>query len=374
VLVGWVEFVKDITKRKNMRIIRFYVFVLALLSFVIGSGWADSSPPVHFDLLEAVDTDAQYTPKAHWQKAVRPEIMGWSSHKLEEAKEYSKTIGTSSIVIVQRGVVVDAWGDLGKRITVQSIRKPILGALIGIEVDAGRLNLDSTLADHGIYDVDPPLSENERRATLRDLLLSRSGVYHFAAYETSQMRKNRPARESYPPGAKFYYNNWDFNALGTIYERATGTGIFTAFEEKLAIPLGLEHFRKKDGRYVRGQNSIHAAYPFSLTAPDLARFGLLYLRKGVWNGRTIVSREWVRSSVALVPIANGEKPTKGFAYLWWVRPKSYAGVGSGGQRITVFPDKRLVVAHLAERRKGHERTSGSQARKLAYMIYEAAPK
>jgi len=57
---------------------------------------------------------------------------------------------------------------------------------------------------------------------VRMLLEARSGVYHAALYETPAMAKQRPARGSHEPGTFWYYNNWDFNALGTIYEHATG--------------------------------------------------------------------------------------------------------------------------------------------------------
>ena len=84
----------------------------------------------------------------------------------------------------------------------------------------------------GIDDNAPSLSPTEKTATVADLLKARSGVYHAALYETPGMARLRPARGSHPPGTFWYYNNWDFNALGTIYERGTGAQIFTALQER----------------------------------------------------------------------------------------------------------------------------------------------
>ena len=77
--------------------------------------------------------------------------------------------------------------------------------------------MSSTLAELGIDDNEPSLTDVEKRATVRDLLTARSGVYHPALYETPGMAAMRPLRGSHLPGTHWYYNNWDFNALGTIY-------------------------------------------------------------------------------------------------------------------------------------------------------------
>src|SRR5205807_954256 len=83
----------------------------------------------------------------------------------------------------------------------------------------GQIQLSKTLADLGIDDRSP-LTAVEKSATVSDLLKARSGVYHPALYETPGMATARPARGSYAPGVLGYYNNWDLNPVGTIFERA----------------------------------------------------------------------------------------------------------------------------------------------------------
>jgi CubicO group peptidase (beta-lactamase class C family) len=110
------------------------------------------------------------------------------------------------------------------------------------------------------------------------------------------MAKARPPRGSHAPGTFWYYDNWDFNLLGTIREHATGTGIFDAFDQKIAKPIGMQDYRPQDGSYFRGEASIHPAYPIRMSARDLARFAPLSLHKGNWAGRQIVPEGWVEES------------------------------------------------------------------------------
>ena len=204
------------------------------------------------------------------------------------------------------------------------MRKSLLSALIGIAVAEHRIDLDASLAQLGIDDVPPALTPEEKQASVRDLLASRSGVYHVALYETEGERRNRPPRGSHPHGTFWYYNNWDFNALGAIYEHAEGQTIFNAFQTRIARPLGMQDYRPADGRYVTGSESAIPAYPFHMSARDLARFGLLYLHGGRWGERQVVPAAWVADSTAPRSITS---IGSGYAFLWWT---GWEGRGSPG--------------------------------------------
>ena len=219
-------------------------------------------------------------PGEKWQRASSPEELGWSSEKLKRARKYSEAIGSSAVMVIVNGLILDQWGQTTRRFRCHSIRKSFLSALYGIHVKEGRIHLSKTLHDLGIDDVEPSLTPLEKQATIADLLKARSGVYHLALYESPSMAAQRPRRGSHPPGAFWYYNNWDFNALGTIFEQETRTRIFEEFKKRVAEPLQMQDFRVKDGSYFRGPKSIHPAYPFRMSARDLARFGLLFLRGG----------------------------------------------------------------------------------------------
>ena len=209
------------------------------------------------------------------------------------AGEY-RAEGVTAFLILRKGRRVTAWGDSARKVYVASIRKSLLSALYGLPVTAGRIRLTSTIGAFGIDDTAPGLTPAERRATVRDLLTARSGIYHPAVAVTADMRQKRPPRGSHEPGSFWSYDNWDSNALGTIDRQATGEDIFASFTRRIAEPIGMEDFSASDGQYVREAASRHPAYRFSRSARDLARFGPLVLDGGQWQGRTIIPADWLR--------------------------------------------------------------------------------
>jgi CubicO group peptidase (beta-lactamase class C family) len=237
-------------------------------------------------------------PGESWQKAKSPELLGWSPEKLAAAQAYSKQIGSAAVMIVEDGIVVDSWGAIARKYQLHSMRKPLMSALIGIHVNEGHIDLSKTMEELGIDDNEPSLTRAEKQATVADLIKSRSGIYHLALGEAPGMKAMRPERHSYAPGTFYYYNNWDFNAVGTIFEQETGAKIFEEFSRRIAKPLQMEDFNVIDCWYDTGTESRHPYYGFRMSARDLARFGLLYLRKGRWKNKQIVSSEWVRESTA----------------------------------------------------------------------------
>lgn len=310
--------------------------------------------------LTAPDAAGRLCPESTWRMYAAPEEAGWSAERLSVAETLCEEIGSAACMACYDGAVLFSWGDVARRYMCHSVRKSYLSALYGIYEGEGGIDLDKTLEELGIDDV-PPLVEEEKRAGIRHLLKSRSGVFHAAAYETPKMKERRPKRGSVEPGQMWYYNNWDFNALCTIFERQTGKGIFEAFKARIAEPLRMEDFRLMDAYYhLEEQHSIHPAYPFRMSARDMARFGLLFLREGEWKGRSIVPREWIEESTTAysqAPYWEGH----GYGYMWWVNVDEtdgkhgmYAALGYGGHMIAVLPDQDLVVVNRTNTYLGEE--------------------
>lgn len=320
-------------------------------------------------------------PGKSWTKLDAPEQLGWSLEKLKAAREYSTTIPTAAVVIVVHGQVLDEWGETTKRFNVHSIRKSLLSALYGIHVRAGRIDLSKTMADLGIDDNEPSLTPIEKKATVHDLLKARSGVYHPALYETPRMKAARPKRGSHAPGEFWYYNNWDFNVLGTVFERQTKTNLFREFKDRIADPIDMQDFRIEDCKYVAGPDSVYPAYPFRMSARDLARFGLLYLRGGAWRGNQIVPADWVKESLVSYSDA-GDRG--GYGYLWWIAaggrhlPEvklpdgSFSARGSGGHYILVVPKLDLVLVHRVNTDIKDRAVTADQFGKLVGLVVGAS--
>ena len=280
------------------------------------------------------------------------------------------------------------WGDTTNRFNAHSIRKSFLSALIGLCVASNTIHLTNTLEQLGVDDNEPRLTPTEKQATVADLLKARSGVYHPALYETEALKARRPLRGSHAPGTFHYYNNWDFNALGTIYERAAGMSVFEAFQRHLAGPLQLEDFRLEDTQYVRGDDSIHPAYVFRMSARDMARFGLLFLHQGRWRDRQIVPADWVAESTRAYSAATTTNGVihAGYGYLWWtdwqgrhlenvaLPPDTFSARGAGGYYILIAPALELVLVHRVDTdKKEGPKVERTQFGTLVKLILEAMP-
>jgi CubicO group peptidase (beta-lactamase class C family) len=320
-------------------------------------------------------------PGRTWERA-DPAASGWSLSELKEAQRYAHEIGSSSVMIVQDGRVVASWGDVRRKVEIHSVRKSFMSALYGVATANGQVSLGKSLAELGIDDKPPRLSANEKRATVRDLLMARSGIYHVAAYETATMKEDRPQRGSHLPGTFWFYNNWDFNALGTILRKATGEDTFAAVERYLARPLQMQDFSASDGKYVYHDASEHPAYTMQLSARDLARFGWLYLNQGKWGDRTVVPSEWVTESTK--PYTTDARPGVAYGYLWWISQRgrqfrtdtgagAFSARGSGGQYIIVAPARRIVVVHLNDTQM-HDKLESGEFANLLQRIFAAAPR
>jgi CubicO group peptidase (beta-lactamase class C family) len=321
-------------------------------------------------------------PGAEWMRLAAPEQAGWSTKRLAEIRDYLEQIGSTSAMIVQHGVVVAAWGDIKAKSNLHSCRKSLLDALIGIAVANGKINLDDTLDKLQIDDKTPSLSAAEKQATVRDLLEARSGVYHEAAYETTGMQENRPARGAHPHGTFWFYNNWDFNTLGHIYEVATGTKIFDAFYSQIAQPIGMQDFKARDGHYIYSDDSKYPAYVFEMSARDFARFALLYLQGGQWNGKQIVPADWVKASTT--PYSDNE--SGGYGYLWWTGdstsgsqgkiefPKgSFWAEGHLGQYAVAVPSHDLIVVNRVDEKITKHAVKKREIAEFVKMVVAAAP-
>ena len=227
-----------------------------------------------------------------------PAVAGWSREKLTAARDYSATIHSSSVMIVEHGVVIDAWGDVAKKISSYSVRKSLISALYGIYSAEGVIDINQSLQQLGIDDAPDPLTAQEKQARVVDLLRARSGVYHLVDFETPYMNKMRPTRDSHRPARLGYYNNWDFNALGTIFQcrrpgwRSATRSISASPSQLVCRILGVADFQPLSvGRF---RSIVHT---ISRSRRAISHgFSLLYLRLGCWEAKQIVPRSWVQKS------------------------------------------------------------------------------
>lgn len=311
-----------------------------------------------------------------WEYHESAEEAGWNSNALEQARRYYNSINSTAAMVIYEGKVLFEWGDVTKSTNAHSIRKSFLSALIGIEQAKGTFRLDETLKELSIEET-PPLTPLEERAQVSHLLTSTSGIYLPAGEESWSMRRAKPNRGADLPGTNYYYNNWGFNVLGTIYNQKTEHDLFEDFKTKIADPIGMEDFQLSDTQYkYENRRSNHPSYLFQMSARDFARFGQLYLQEGEWEGKQIVPKQWVNESTT----AHVSVPTNtlyDYGYLWWVATASpfddlnmYSAVGRYGQSIDIIPELDLIFVNRVDSNRllfGITRSSVNELQRLQLL-------
>jgi CubicO group peptidase (beta-lactamase class C family) len=175
------------------------------------------------------------------------------------------------------------------------------------------------------------------------------------------------ASATHAPGEQFAYSDPGAHLVGAILARATGRSMLAYAREKLFGPLGIDtadpaaellavpenldaYDAAKFSWPVDPQGIQYASGSLKLTPADMAKLGTLFLQDGKWEGRQIVSKEWVRR--ATTTHVNAVGATTHYGYLWWVggagEYDSYFAWGYGGQLIQVVPALHLVVAASTE--------------------------
>lgn len=319
----------------------------------------------------AANDTAPY-PQAAWPRAL-PAELGMDAERLrrlvtriESGRDYPDQ---DALLIVRKGyLVLEAYfnGWRPERLhTLQSVSKSLTSAAVGIAIERGDL---AALEDPILgYFPDRPdiehLDDRKRAMSLEDLLTMRSGTDYHEGYSASphaQLNRlsrgwdrfylNRPMEAE--PGTRYRYDSGGVILISALLRERTGRHADVYMDEHLFKPLGIEHrswFRNREGH-------PHTGGGLDLTARDLARFGLLYLREGQWNGRQVVPRGWVQASTRQhLPLTDEGPHIVGYGYLWWILepdPRGvgvpiYAALGFRGQHILVVPEYDLLVVALA---------------------------
>ncbi|MCJ7681430.1 MAG: beta-lactamase family protein, partial [Candidatus Aminicenantes bacterium] len=296
---------------------------------------------------------------------------------IREGKRYPRI---HSLLVVRHGCLVveeyfNNW-KADRQHMLQSVTKSFTSALIGIAIARGEIkSVDEKILDF-FPDMDNIANMDERKASIRiqDILTMRSGVdYHESGPDSPHFQLNRlptgwdkfyldrpMARE---PGKGFSYDSGGVILLSAILKNRTGKHADVYAEESLFKSLGIEKYS-----WLKNQEGhAHAGGGLVLSTRDMARFGLLYLNNGKWEGEQVVPEEWVRESFKMHHnFGDPSQDTVGYGYLWWIqRPDPqgngeqyiYAARGAFGQYIFIVPEHDIVVAINAHRLSGTEQRS-----------------
>ena len=239
--------------------------------------------------------------------------------------------------------------------SMQSVTKTTSSVIVGIAITRGdfKANLQTPLLHYFDVAKVKNVDERKRKITLQHVLTMTSGLEwnEEVAYDDPkndadlmeatddwvQYVIDKPMAKE--PGTTFNYTSGGSELLAYVFQKETGQDIEKYGEKYLFAPLGMEHYWKRSPMGV-----VDTEGGLFLSGPDLAKLGYLYLHEGMWDGKQIVSKEWVKASVT--PYITAEEGFK-YGYKWWLLPQGSGYVwmarGFGGQRLMVFPEKDLIL-------------------------------
>jgi CubicO group peptidase (beta-lactamase class C family) len=308
-------------------------------------------------------------PDSVWLNVQNLSENGWNSDSLDKLKAFViNGTNATGMVIIQSGKILLEYGDTKETSYLASCRKSILSMLYGPFVEKGKIDLSTTIEQLHVDDIGG-LLPIEKKATIKDLLTARSGVYHAASNE-GDASAMAPKRGGVEPGSFWLYNNWDFNVAGYILEQQTGKNIYQLIDSILARPLQMQDWnineQRKTGDTAR---SKYLAYHMWFSTRDMARIGYLMLRNGRWKNEQIIPAKWVKTTTSVVTTYKKAVEEKtayfhfGYGYLWWIWDEpynkgvyrgAYSATGAYGQFITVLPELDLVVAFKTKYEYGRQ--------------------
>jgi CubicO group peptidase (beta-lactamase class C family) len=150
------------------------------------------------------------------------------------------------------------------------------------------------------------------------------------------------------PGSTYYYSGGDTNLLGEIVNRATGLNADLFSSPHLFTKLGITNYYWTYFPYAEGV--VYVSGDIYLRPRDMAKFGLLFLNEGVWQGERIISKEWVNQATQKRITFRDPGYNTGYGYQWWRKKYTvnnkdfyaYCALGWGGQAIMIFSQLNSV--------------------------------
>ncbi|WP_128547351.1 serine hydrolase domain-containing protein [Larkinella soli] len=267
-----------------------------------------------------------------------------------------------SLMVVRHGqVVAEGWWapyapDL--KHTLYSLSKSFTSTAVGLAVAEGRLKVDDKVVSFFPEDLPATISPNLAAMRVRDLLSMSTG---HDKDTTSSLRSGSNKNwiraflaqpVEHEPGTFFIYNSGATYMLSAIVQKLTGQTVLAYLKPRLFEPLGIE-----GADWETDPNGINTGgWGLRVRTEDIAKFGQLYLQKGVWKGKRILPEAWVEEATRSHIQSKGGSRKKeendwlqGYGYQFWrCRNGAYRGDGAFGQYCIVMPKQDTVVAITSE--------------------------
>ena len=309
----------------------------------------------------AADKQPDYWPTKGW-RAASPESQGMDSDLLVKMLNliWEKNIDIHSVLVIRNGyMVLDAYSypyDSEIPHHIDACTQSISSALVGIGIDKGYIkDITQPVLDFFPTRVAKKLDANKKSMTLEHLLTMTTGLEcrdPFLYLQSGMMDMIIPADwrmskdwvqfiidlpMAEEPGTRFQYCNGAPFLLSAILQEQTGMNALSFAEKHLFEPLGIYEVG-----WPPNPQGITLGYGQLFMRPhDMAKIGYLYLNNGRWDGKQIISSQWIDASTRKYIETN---LLPGYGYHWWIaNPDAYISAGNKGQFIMVAPEKNIVA-------------------------------
>lgn len=318
-------------------------------------------------------------PGKAWEEAA-PASQGVDPKALGEAVAHLKANtgrdGVNELAIIRNGRMIWGGPDIGKVHGVWSATKSFTSTVLGLLVDDGKCTLDTLAKDHV-----PALAKDYGGVMLRHFATMTSG-YRAAGDEPRGDYLHGPSATPFvpgpplftPPGSKYAYWDSAMNEFGLVLTRIAGEPLKGLFKRRIADPIGMDpkkwswgELGKAAGLPVNCGSGNHNQHVL-ISAREMARFGHLFLNRGKWNGKQLLSANWVEAAASVqVPAATPEampgyriQGAGVYGLNWWANgvkadgqrkwphapPRTFAASGFNNNLCFVIPEWRMVVVRL----------------------------
>ncbi|GAB3996327.1 hypothetical protein GCM10028807_38590 [Spirosoma daeguense] len=275
-----------------------------------------------------------------------------------------RNLNVHSLMVLRHGQVVAEgwWAPYAPQFkhTLYSLSKSFTSTAVGMAVAEKKLRVEDKVVSFFPNDVPATVSTNLAAMRVKDLLTMSTGhdkdttpALREGGADANWVKAFLAQPVDHQPGTHFVYNSGATYMLSAIVQKLTGQPILSYLKPKLFGPLGIEG----EDWEVSPQGINTGGWGLRLRTEDIAKFGQLYLQKGVWNGKRLISEAWIDEATRFeVQSAGGGKRPKeendwqqGYGYQFWrCRNDAYRGDGAFGQYCIVLPKEDAVIAMTSE--------------------------
>lgn len=259
-----------------------------------------------------------------------------------------------SFMLLRHGSIVAEgwWSPYGREHphTLFSLSKSFTSTAVGLAVTEGHFSIDDPVLSFFSGEAPLEASSHLRAMRVRHLLSMSTGHAddtwpYLSSRDDGQWIKGFfEVPVTYAPGTHFLYNTGATYILSAIIQKTTGLNLVEYLKPRLFEPLGIEHVSWQESP----EGITLGGIGLSLKTEDIAKFGQLYLQKGVWQGNRILPEAWVEEATTIQMSNKADPPsdwTQGYGYQFWLcRHGAYRGDGVFGQYCIVMPEQDAVLA------------------------------